>query len=281
MGKHSIALSLTSSPVLRGRIEEGESRKGDLSQERDRHDLKLASAPAVACPLLYPPPYDGGGNKKVPKTKNAGDKAPAFPFVQVAASGLLIVVEATLARLVVTLAARPVGRTLVTTCRPGDFAATTTVETATAAGRRRTAGEVGASIAHRAAVAAARASAAITTAAAAAAVTAAATVAAATTAAAITTATAATVAATTTAAAVGRTRTTRAEAAAIATATAAESAAATTTGLAFNGFADGDRSTIEQRAVHGLHGRGALIICFHLEEGEAAAAAGLAIHDHF
>src|SRR5688572_12626172 len=131
MGKHSIALSLTSSPVLRGRIEEGESRKGDLSQERDRHDLKLASAPAVACPLLYPPPYDGGGNKKVPKTKNAGDKAPAFPFVQVAASGLLIVVEATLARLVVTLAARPVGRTLVTTCRPGDFAATTTVETAT------------------------------------------------------------------------------------------------------------------------------------------------------
>jgi hypothetical protein len=194
----------------------------------------------------------------------------------------LIVVEATLARLVVTLAARPVGRTLVTTCRPGDFAATTTVETAPAAGRRRTAGEVGASIAHRAAVAAAtaRASAAITTAAAAA-VTAAATVAAATTAAAITTATAATVAATTTAAAaVGRTRTTRAEAAAIATATAAESAA-TTTGLAFNGFADGDRSTIEQRAVHGLHGRGALIICFHLEEGEAAAAAGLAIHDHF
>src|SRR5713101_5220298 len=27
--------------------------------------------------------------------------------------------------------------------------------------------------------------------------------------------------------------------------------------------------------------RGALIICFHLEEGKAAAAAGLAIHDHF
>jgi hypothetical protein len=194
----------------------------------------------------------------------------------------LIVVEATLARFVIALATRPVGRTLVPSSGPGDFAAATAIETA--ASRRRTAGEVGASIAHRAAVAtttATGASAAVTTAATAAAVTAAATVAAATTAAAITTATAATVAATTTAAAVGRTRTTRTEAAAIATATAAESAAATTTGLTFNGFADGDRSTIEQRAVHGLHGRGALIICFHLEEGEATAAAGLAIHDHF
>ena len=211
-------------------------------------------------------------------------KTPAFPFVQVAVSGLLIVVEAALARLVIALAARPVGRTLVTTSRPGDFAATATA-IETAAGRRRTAGEVGAPIAHRAAVAAAataRASAAITTAATAAAVTAAATVAAATTAAAIATATAAAVAAATTASAVGRTRTARTEAATIATATAAaaESAAATT-GLTFDGFADGDRSTIEQRAVHGLHGRGALIICFHLEEGEAAAAAGLAIHDHF
>jgi hypothetical protein len=208
-------------------------------------------------------------------------QTPAFPFVQVAVSGLLIVVEATLARLVIALAARPVGRTLVPSSGPGDFGTATAIETA--AGRRRTAGEVGASIAHRAAVAAARASAAITTAATAAAVTAAATVAAATTAAAIATATTAAVAATTTASAVGRTRTTRTEAAAIATATtttAAESAAAAT-GLTFNGFADGDRSTIEQRAVHGLHGRGALIICFHLEEGEAAAAAGLAIHDHF
>ncbi len=220
--------------------------------------------------------------------KNAGDKAPAFPFVQVAVSGLLIVVEATLARFIITLAARPVGRTLVTTCRPADFAATatTTVETATAAAGRRTAGEVGTPIAHRAAVAtAAGASAAVTTAATAAAVTAAATtVAAATTAAAIATATAATVAAATTASAVGRTRTTRTEATALATATAAaaaESAAAATTWLTFNGFAHGDRSTIEQRAVHGLHGRGALIICFHLEEGEATAAAGLAIHDHF
>ena len=217
------------------------------------------------------------------RNKKRRGKTPAFPFVQVAVSGLLIVVEATLARLVIALAARPVGRTLVTTSRPGDFATATAIETA--AGRRRTAGEVGASIAHRAAVAAAttaRASAAITTAATAAAVTAAATVAAATTAAAIATATAAAVAAATTASAVGRTRTARTEAATITTATAAESAAATTTtGLTFNGFADGDRSTIEQRAVHGLHGRGALIICFHLEEGEATAAAGLAIHDHF
>jgi hypothetical protein len=190
----------------------------------------------------------------------------------------LIVVEAALARLVITLAARPVGRTLVTTCRPADLAATA-IETA--AGRRRTAGEVGASIAHRAAIAAAaRAGAAVTTAATAAAVTAAAAVAAATSAA-IATATAAAVAATTTAAsAIGRTRATRTEAAAIAT-TAATKSAAATTGLTFDGFADGDRSTIEQRAVHGLHGRGALIICFHLEEGEATAAAGLAIHDHF
>jgi hypothetical protein len=210
-------------------------------------------------------------------------KTPAFPFVQVAVSGLLIVVEPTLARLVITLAARPVGRTLVPSSGPGDFAAATTVETA--AGRRRTAGEVGAPVAHRAAVATTTttgAGAAVTTAATAAAVTAAA-VAAATTAAAIATATAATVAATTTAAAVGRTRTTRTEAATLATAatTAAESAATTTTGLTFDSFADGDRPAIKQRAVHGLHGRGALIICFHLEEGEATAAAGLAIHDHF
>ena len=232
--------------------------------------------------------------KKVPPLrlatlKNAGDKAPAFPFVQVAASGLLIVVEATLARFVIALATRPVGRTLVPSSGPGDFAAATAIETA--ASRRRTAGEVGASIAHRAAVAtAAGASAAVTTAATAAAVTAAATVAAATTAAAIATATAATVAAATTASAVGRTRTARTEAATIApaataaaeaAATATESAAATTTGLTFDSFADCNRSTIEQRAVHGLHGRGALIICFHLEEGEATAAAGLAIHDHF
>jgi hypothetical protein len=194
----------------------------------------------------------------------------------------LIVVEATLARFVIALATRPVGRTLVPSSGPGNFGAATAIETT--ASRRRTAGEVGASIAHRAAVAtAAGASAAVTTAATAAAVTAAATVAATTTAAAIATATAATVAATTTASAVGRTRTARTEAATIAPAAtaAAEAAAATTTGLTFDSFADRNRSTIEQRAVHGLHGRGALIICFHLEEGEAAAAAGLAIHDHF
>jgi hypothetical protein len=164
---------------------------------------------------------------------------------------------------------------------PGDFATATAIEAT--ASRRRTAGEIGAPIAHRAAIAAAaRTGAAVTTAATAAAVTATTTVAA-TTAAAIATATATAVAATTAASAVGRTRTARTKAAAItaATATATESAAAATTGLTFNGFADGDRSTIEQRAVHGLHGRGALIICFHLEEGEATAAASLAIHDHF
>src|SRR5262249_27124879 len=76
--------------------------------------------------------------------------------------------------------------------------------------------------------------------------------------------------------AVGRARTARAKAAA--TAAAAEAACA---GLTFDRFAHGDRATIEQRAVHCLHGCGALIICFHLEEGEAAAAARLAIHDDF
>jgi hypothetical protein len=166
-------------------------------------------------------------------------------------------------------------------CRPGDFG-TTAVKTTC---RRRSTREISAPVAHRAAIArtAARAGAAVTAAAAAAPITAAATTVAATTAAAaIATATAAAVAAATTAtSAVGRTRAARTEAAAITAATATESATATTTGLTFNGFADGDRSTIEQRAVHGLHGRGALIICFHLEEGEATAAAGLAIHDHF
>jgi len=112
---------------------------------------------------------------------------------------------------------------------------------------------------------------------------AAATAAAITTAAAVTTATA--VATATTAAAIGRARAARTEAAAIAAATttaAISTAAATaTTGLTFDGFTDRDRAAIQQRAVHGLHGRGALVIGFHLEEREAAAAAGLAIHDHF
>ena len=214
------------------------------------------------------------------QTKTPGAEPPAFPFVQVAVSGLLIVVEAALARLVITFAARPIWRTLVPSSGPGDFASATATAIKATTGRRRTAGEVGASIAHRAAVAAGT-GAAVTTASAAA-VTAAATVAAATTAAAIATATAAAVAAaTTTATTVGRTRAARTEAAAITAATTTESTAATTTGLTFDGFANGDRPTIEQRAVHGLHGRGALIICFHLEEGEATAAAGLAIHDHF
>jgi hypothetical protein len=49
-------LSLTSSPVLRGRIEEGESRKGDLWKEEISMNLKPASAFAVACPLLLSSP---------------------------------------------------------------------------------------------------------------------------------------------------------------------------------------------------------------------------------
>ncbi|HEX9523044.1 MAG TPA: hypothetical protein VF949_08745, partial [Reyranella sp.] len=184
----------------------------------------------------------------------------------------MIVVEPALARLVVTLPSRTVGRTaLVATRRTGDLGAAVK----TGARRRRTAGEIGAPVAHRAAIArsAARAGGRAT-------ITAAATTAVTTTAAAIATATAAAVSTAAAATAIGRTRTARTEAATIAATTAAEATAATT-GLAFNGFADRDRATIEQRAIHGLHRGSAHVICFHLEEGEAAAAAGLAIHDHF
>ncbi len=112
---------------------------------------------------------------------------------------------------------------------------------------------------------------------------------AATTAAAIATATAATIAAATaavttaatapaaiataaTAAAVGRTR---------AATTAAAKSTTTTTGLTFDGLTHGDRTAVEQGTVHGLHRCSTHFVGFHLEEGEAAAAAGLAIHDHF
>jgi hypothetical protein len=223
--------------------------------------------------------------------KNAGARPPAYssrPLFH----GLLVVVEPALARFVITFAARPVGRTLVATHGPGDFATTTTTAVKTTACRRRSTGEIGAPIAHRAAIAGASApvTAATAAAVAAAAVAAATAVAATTATAAIATATAAAAVAataatiTTAAAAIGRARAARTEAAAIAAttaATAAKSTAAAATGLTFDGFTNRNRATIEQRAVHGLHGRGALIICFHLEEGEAAAAAGLAIHDHF
>ena len=56
---------------------------------------------------------------------------------------------------------------------------------------------------------------------------------------------------------------------------------AAATGLTFDGFTDRDRAAVEQRTVHGLHGRGALVVGFHFEEREAAAAAGLAIRDYF
>jgi hypothetical protein len=186
---------------------------------------------------------------------------------------LLVVVEAPLARFVVAFAPRRTG--VATPWRTGYLAATATIEAA--AGRRATAttGEVGAFVAHRAAVATAatRAGAAISATAASAITTTA-------SAATIATATATAVSTAAAAAAIGRTRTARTEATTIAAAAAAK-ATATTTGLAFNGFADRDRATIEQRAIHGLHGGSAHVICFHLEEGEAAAAAGLAIHDHF
>jgi len=202
----------------------------------------------------------------------------------------LIVVEAALARFVVALATLVRAGRIAPADRLGHFAARR-IEPAAS---RRTTGEIGTPVAHRAAVARARRRTAVTTAAAAAAGTAAA-ISAATATAAIATATAAAV--TTTAAtaaitaaataAVGGTRTARTEAAtiaataAIATAAAAKSTAAAATGLTFDGFTDRDRAAVEQRTIHGLHGRGALVVGFHFEEREAAAAAGLAIRDYF
>jgi hypothetical protein len=228
--------------------------------------------------------------------ENAGGFPPASRFSSAESrfygrvSSSLIVVEATLARLVIALAAlrASVATTLRTTCFGRRLEATgSSTGTRSARGAR----EVGAPIAHRAAIAgrsatvttataataAVAAATAITTATAAAAIATAAAVAAATT-----TTTTATIA---TAAAIGRTRTARPEAAAVAAATttpAAKSAATTTTtGLTFDGFTDGDRAAVEESSVHGLHRCSALVVGFHLEEGEAAAAAGLAIHDHF
>ena len=201
----------------------------------------------------------------------------------------MIVVEPALARFVITFAALVRAGGIAPPYRLGDF----TARRLKPAGRRST-GEIGAPVAHWAAVARAGRCAAVTTATTTG--TAAATISAAATAAAIATATAAaaitaaTAAAFTaaTATAVGRTRTARTEATAIATATTVTAAAAAksttaaaTTGLAFDGFTDRDRAAIEQCTVHGLHGRGTLIVGFHFEEREAAAAAGLAIRDNF
>ena len=199
---------------------------------------------------------------------------------------LLIVVEAALARFVVALATLVRAGRIAPADRLGHFAARR-IEPAAS---RRTTGEIGTPVAHRAAVARARRRTAVTTAAAAgtaAAISAATATAAIATAAAVTT-TAATAAITAAAtAAVGGTRTARTEAAtiaataAIATAAAAKSTTAAATGLTFDGFTDRDRAAVEQRTVHGLHGRGALVVGFHFEEREAAAAAGLAIRDYF
>ena len=205
---------------------------------------------------------------------------------------LLVVVETTLARLVIALATRRTAAALATRRTTGVEAATRRLEPAWS--RRGAAGEICTSVAHRAAVAGRGA--AVTTAAAATIATATVAATAATiAAAAIATATAATIAAaptttvaTTTAAiatataaaiattaAVGRTR-------AAATAAAAKSTTAPpATGLAFDGFTHRDRTAVEQGAVHGLHCCSTHFIGFHFEEGEAAAAAGLAIHDHF
>jgi hypothetical protein len=187
---------------------------------------------------------------------------------------VLIVVEAALARFVVALA--PLWTALAAplrTTRILEPAAGSAGSAGTAAGAARAAArKVRAPISHGTAVATAIA-ATTSTAAAISAAAATATVATATTAIA-----AATTRPAATAAAIGRTGATRTKSAA-ATAATAESAAAT--GLAFDGFAHGDRPTIEQGSVHGLHRCSTLVICFHLEEGKAAAAASLAIHDHF
>jgi hypothetical protein len=190
----------------------------------------------------------------------------------------LVVVEAALARFVVALAPRRAG------IAPTDRATGIGSRFKAAGSWSRAAREVGTSIAHRTAIAtwstlrgapvATAAAAAATIAATAAAAIATAT--AGTAAAAIAAATAAAIATTTTAA-IGRTR-----AATTTTTAAAESAATTTaTGLTFDGFTDGDRAAVEESTIHGLHCCSALVISFHLEEGEAAAAAGFAIDDHF
>jgi hypothetical protein len=213
---------------------------------------------------------------------------------------LLVVVETTLARLVIALATR---RTAFAPTRRALVAGWRLLETA---GSRRSAREICTSVAHGAAVGtAARGSTAIATAtaattvaaASAAAITTAAAAAVAATAAAIAAATAATIAATTTTVATTTTAAaiTTAAAATIATTTAAvrrtraaataaaksTTAAAATAGLTFDRFAHRDRTAVEQSAVHGLHCRSAHFIGFHFEEGEAAAAARLAIHDDF
>src|SRR5436309_3123080 len=57
--------------------------------------------------------------------------------------------------------------------------------------------------------------------------------------------------------------------------------AAASAGLTRDGFTNRNRPAVEQRSIHGLHRCRTLVIGFHLEKGEAAAAACFAIHDHF
>ena len=217
------------------------------------------------------------------KTPEENPRRSCRPLLATYACDLLVVVEAALARFIVALAALVRAGRIAPAHRLGDFA-TRRVESA---GCRGSAREVGTPVAHRAAVARAGRRTAVTPAAtgwtAAAATAAIATATAATTA--ITTAATFTAAAATT---VGRARTARTEAGTIAAtatftaaATAKSTAAATTTGLALDGFTDRDRAAVEQCTVHGLHGRGTLVVGFHFEEREAAAAASLAIRDHF
>src|SRR5258705_230602 len=68
-----------------------------------------------------------------------------------------------------------------------------------------------------------------------------------------------------------------ASAASAATAAAATEAAAGFTGT---GLVDDDGASVNLLAVHGLDGRLGLVVVGHLDEPEAARAAGVAVHDH-
>src|SRR5258707_13229672 len=84
----------------------------------------VASCPSPAKAMSIPPAR--GEQTKTGQTKTGQTKTPeVFPpaFLLAVAHGLLIVVEPALARLVIALPSRPVGRTaLVTPHRSGDFA---------------------------------------------------------------------------------------------------------------------------------------------------------------
>jgi len=54
---------LISSPVIRGRVGRGQATVG-CKPISDHDDLFHREIDFAALPLLYPPPYDGGGDKR-------------------------------------------------------------------------------------------------------------------------------------------------------------------------------------------------------------------------